>query len=390
MAVARALLTTLGSLGDVLPMLALANALRLERVDVAVATSQRFRHIVVRAGHTFIAIGDDEDPMQGATLHEDASVDFIDRANFTQLDRLFEDLLAAATGVHVIVAPYHVVPAHLVAERLAIPYVACAFSPAHLPGVAERIKTPIRWHTALHTLRERAGLPRALLPYAGIFNGAALVLGLFPRFLLPSHRVRLPTLHVVGYPRPPAEFQDAADTLGAAPCDEDTVVVSFGSYADRLQPGHFFQQTVAACRDLRLKCLYLSRFVTAEDAPDMPDLQVRRFVAHDAVYPHAGIVVHHGGLGTMMAACRHARPMVIVPFFYDQPYHARRMNELLGIPNIPASRFDRHALGGALVDVLARREELRRNIAQLTTHETDGAPAAARHICGLIERSSSN
>lgn len=391
MGAARAIIATLGSVGDLLPMLAIATALRLRGIQVTLATSPRYRQSVESLGHAFVAIGGDEDPTQGATLQADAAGDFIERANFSQLDELFDDLLAAAAGTQVIVAPHHVVPAHLVAEKLGIPYVACAFSPAHLLGATgarmagtARVKPPMRWHVALSALRQRTGLPRSLLPYSDVFNRAACLLGLFPRFLLPPGVPIIPQLEVVGYPIPPLTPDAGSNEYVDDICDEATVVFSFGSYADRLQPEHLFTESTAACQALGLKCLYLSRFVPAsEGRKRSAAIRVHAFVPHDAVFSRAGIVVHHGGLGTMMSACRQATPMVIVPFFYDQPYHALRIKELIGAPTIPASLYDRHTLTAALSEVLAHRDQLRERTQHLMAHETNGAEAAAERICAI-------
>lgn len=393
MPAARVIIATLGSLGDLLPMLAIATALRQRDVDVVVATSPRFRQTVLDVGHAFAPIGGDDDPMQGATLQTDASIDFIDRANFTQLDVLFDTLLTASAGARVIVAPHHVVPAHLVAEKLDIPYVACAFSPAYLLGAdssgdaAVRVKTPMRWHTALSALRRRIDLPRSLLPYSDVFNRAACLLGLFPRFLLPSRVPMTATLEVVGYPVPPAAAYGASEASVSELCDDDTVVFSFGSYADRALARSLFVESAAACQALGLKCLYLSRFVPEHELEvDTASIRVRQFIPHNAVFPHAAVVVHHGGLGTLMSACRAAKPMVIVPFYYDQPYHALRMNELIGAPGIPAPLYDRQKLGAALHDLLANRDRLRQQTQQLMAHEVDGSHVAADRICSLLNQ----
>lgn len=49
---------------------------------------------------------------------------------------------------------------------------------------------------------------------------------------------------------------------------------------------------------------------------------------HDWLYPRMAMAMHHGGAGTTVAAARAGIPSVFVPFFGDQPFWARRMNEL--------------------------------------------------------------
>jgi len=49
---------------------------------------------------------------------------------------------------------------------------------------------------------------------------------------------------------------------------------------------------------------------------------------HDVLLPHVAATIHHGGAGTTAASLRAGKPMTICPFFGDQPFWARRMQEL--------------------------------------------------------------
>jgi UDP:flavonoid glycosyltransferase YjiC (YdhE family) len=44
--------------------------------------------------------------------------------------------------------------------------------------------------------------------------------------------------------------------------------------------------------------------------------------------PHAAAVVCHGGSGTVLGGLAAGVPMVVLPLFADQPYNARRLEEL--------------------------------------------------------------
>lgn len=49
---------------------------------------------------------------------------------------------------------------------------------------------------------------------------------------------------------------------------------------------------------------------------------------HEALLPLVSGTVHHGGAGTTAASLRAGKPMVICPFFGDQPFWGRRIAEL--------------------------------------------------------------
>lgn len=60
-----------------------------------------------------------------------------------------------------------------------------------------------------------------------------------------------------------------------------------------------------------------------EDLP--PNVHVERFVDQAAVVPHADVIVHHGGTGTLMAAFAAGVPQVIIPLGSDQFMNAERL-----------------------------------------------------------------
>lgn len=67
------------------------------------------------------------------------------------------------------------------------------------------------------------------------------------------------------------------------------------------------------------------------------------------LYPRMAAVVHHGGAGTTAEGLRAGIPTVVVPFFYDQFFWARRVFELgLGPRPIPRQDLDVDTLAGAI------------------------------------------
>ncbi|EJC70737.1 glycosyl transferase, UDP-glucuronosyltransferase [Rhizobium leguminosarum bv. viciae WSM1455] len=53
-----------------------------------------------------------------------------------------------------------------------------------------------------------------------------------------------------------------------------------------------------------------------------------RDAPHEWLFPEVSAVIHHGGAGTTAAALRAGKPMIIYPFFGDQPFWARRVTDL--------------------------------------------------------------
>ena len=66
---------------------------------------------------------------------------------------------------------------------------------------------------------------------------------------------------------------------------------------------------------------------------------------HEAIFPRAAAIVHHGGVGTLGQAIRSGRPMLVVPWTHDQPDNARRVVRLGVARELNAGRY--HARSAA-------------------------------------------
>ncbi len=82
-------------------------------------------------------------------------------------------------------------------------------------------------------------------------------------------------------------------------------------------------------------------------------------VPFDWLFPRVAAVIHHGGAGTTAEGLRAGVPSVVVPFFSDQPFWARRIYELGAGPKpIPRQKLTSgqlaEAIGIAVSDVNMR------------------------------------
>jgi UDP:flavonoid glycosyltransferase YjiC (YdhE family) len=59
-----------------------------------------------------------------------------------------------------------------------------------------------------------------------------------------------------------------------------------------------------------------------------PNVHVARWIPHADVLPHAAAMVCHGGSGTVRGGLVAGVPMAVMPLFADQPFNARRVEEI--------------------------------------------------------------
>jgi rhamnosyltransferase subunit B len=381
---------TLGSLGDVHPLLAVAKACRDLQLEVVFAANASFRQAIAGYGVDFAEMGATKDDMVFPEMTtQEAAVPFVEQA-LRKLDEHFDALMRIAADADAILSPFWVLAAHLVATKLEIPFLTCTFSPAYLVrkswdggGTGARVKVAPHWHARLANLRQRAGLCRVPLPYAEAFTAASAMLGLYPQFLSQQMLAGARSMLVCGYPHLQQQGIGASDGDLLDFCDDRTVTFSFGSYVDALHSQELFDESVAACRKLGLKCLYISAFVTETGEPDS-DVLVRGYVDHDTIFARSAIVVHHAGMGTLMSACRSRAPMVCVPSIYDQLHNAARLSELIGAPRIRLAEYARKSLADALQSVSSERNAMVDKLHTLMDRESDGAPVAAAALSRVL------
>ncbi len=90
--------------------------------------------------------------------------------------------------------------------------------------------------------------------------------------------------------------------------------------------GNFYRVSVAAARFLQRRAILIG--MKADPDIDAPDILTLQYAAYSLVFPHAAVNVHQGGSGTVGEALRSGRPMLVVPYGWDQPDNAARVQRL--------------------------------------------------------------
>jgi UDP:flavonoid glycosyltransferase YjiC (YdhE family) len=375
----RILLTTLGSLGDLHPYLALARALETRGHRAVLATSEMYRERVEAEGVHFHAVRPDFRPMLERPGRSMAR--YMDSARGSErvarelvmpyLAETFEDTLAAALDAELIVTHPLTLTARMAAEKLGKPWISSVLAPfSYLSaidppvppgmawmeslrglgprfhhvvfGLARRLSAP--WFDEVHALRASLGLPPITHP---MFEGAASplgTLGLFSPVLAPPQSDWPPRVHATGFcfldhPRADA-LPEGLDRFLAS--GDPPLVFTLGSSAVH-DAREFYSHAVEHSRALGRRAVLL----TGRDTGNVPgttgpDVYVADYAPYSRVFPHAAAVVHQGGAGTTGEGLRAGRPMLVLPFSHDQFDNAARVRRIGS-----GDTMDRHRFGGA-------------------------------------------
>ncbi|HEV7651097.1 MAG TPA: glycosyltransferase [Actinophytocola sp.] len=355
----RVLLTTIGSRGDVQPLLALALRLRDLGRQVRLCVPPDFRELAGSHDLPFVPLGPE---LRGITRTRAAgealpSADDARKLIPATVANQFTTLRDAAADCDAIVACNQIqVAARSVAELLGIRYVFADYSPVILPSPhhtpppfpgrpaagpgasnSELWDSDARhrdaiWLAPLNEHRVAAGLPPVTDVRAHVLTGEPLLAAdpaLAPWPAPSDLAVRQTGAWILPDDRPlPA---GVTEFLAAG---EPPVYFGFGSMTS---PRETSLAMVGAARALGRRAIVLrgwAGFAPVDDAPDclaVDETNLR------VLFGHVAAVVHHGGAGTTTTASLGGAPQVVVPHHYDQNYFAQRVRDLgIGVAHASA------------------------------------------------------
>ena len=346
----RILLSTIGSRGDVQPLVGLASELKAIGEDVHLCVPPDFREWIEGLNLPVTPIGPE--------LRSAGKMRPVGRITPEQRRQMieetiaaqFETILAAARGRDVIVGATALqIAAPSVAERMGIPYVFAAYCPTVLPSkyhappvLVARGDTPApaasdytehwaqdtqRWNDAwrmpLNAQRASLGLApiddvRGHVLTRRPWLAADATLGPWPdpadenvfqtgAWILPDDRPLAPEIE---------SFLDAG---------EPPVYFGFGSAG---APESLSRVMIESARAVGRRAIVLRGWAELPLIDAAPDCLSIGEVNLQALFTRVAGAVHHGGAGTTTAAARAGTPQVVIPQHYDQPYWADRVQQL--------------------------------------------------------------
>lgn len=398
----RVLLSTIGSRGDVQPLVALGMALKALGQEVRLCVPPDFQGWLESLGMPVTPIG----PELRGTAEANASAAPPSPEQRRQMMEgtvaaQFETIAAAAQGCDAIVGATALqIAAPSVAELMGIPYFFAAYCPAVLPS--RRHAPPV-----LGLLGDRPAPPlddyrelwdqdaqRWNALWAPLLNPRRAALGLPPVDDVRGHILTdrpwlaaAPTLGPWPDPADPSVFQPGAWILP----DDRPLSPEVETFLDAGDPPVYFgfgsmrasedlsQVMIQAARALGRRAIVSRGWADLFHGDGESDCLSIGEVNQQTLFRRVAAVVHHGGAGTTTAAARAGAPQVVIPQMYDQHYWAQRVQHLaIGVAHAPGSP-NTDSLTNALRQVLQPEVTAR---ARSVANEIpgDGAEVAARRL----------
>jgi UDP:flavonoid glycosyltransferase YjiC (YdhE family) len=282
-----------------------------------------------------------------------------------ELEHTYHDLLSAAEDADLLIAGELVYAAPLVAEKSGLPWASLILSPFsffscidpsltvnlpalfHLRRAAPAVykaalglgKLATRhWSNPVRRLRRKEQLRRKCEPVFEDKFSPHLVLALFSQWFAPKQRdwpaqTLQPGFLYQGDPPDVETFRGLDEFLSTG---TPLLVFTQGSTAVH-NPRDFYDIGVKVAKRLGLRALLIGTSATWEK--DINDVLALPYVPYSHVFPKASVIIHQGGSGTTGEALRAGRPMLVVPYGWDQPDNAYRIERLGAGLHLPRSRY---------------------------------------------------
>lgn len=415
---ARILIVTYGSLGDIYPAIALARGLQARGHEATLATSEPHRATITSAGVRFCPVRPDlsveQEAMVRRIMNGRRGTEYLMRnLVYPSVRDMHTDLAAIAGESDLLIGSELACAVPIVAAQLRRPWVYVALSPisflpthdpSHLPGpatlrwvqslgpAANRWVLKLaklashRWWKPVRTLRRQLGLPAGQSP---LFEGKYsphLNLALFSPVLQPPQpdwpRSTVQTGFLFHDEPPSGQANESLPApvemflaAGDAP-----IVFTLGSAAVYLAD-NFYATSAEAAQQLGRRALFL---IGKNPPPNLTSDQLAwDYLPHAQVFPRGAAIVHQGGVGTTAQALRAGRPMLVMPFAHDQFDNANRVCRL-GVARQIARRHYTPERAATELAALLNRADYRLTAQRLgeNLRTETGAPNA----CAAVER----
>jgi rhamnosyltransferase subunit B len=205
---------------------------------------------------------------------------------------------------------------------------------------------------ALNKLRRKVGLPPVWRVFRWWFS-PELMIGMFPDWWGQPQADWPSQMRLAGFPMfdgvgdeqlPPdlIEFLDAGDP---------PIVFTFGT--GMMHASHLYSASLEACRSLGKRAIFATKYAEQLPQPLPPFARQVCFAPFMKLFPRCAAVVHHGGIGTIAKCLAAGPPQLVLPVAYDQFENAMKVKALGAGDWLPPRRRNAADIAKSLRELLS-------------------------------------
>lgn len=362
---ARIVLTTFGSAGDLNPFLATALGLRARGHEVIFAVEENFHPTVREAGFEVrhltgdaaTALAPYAKQMFGSSNPLVSVKALLDHYILPTLPQKVKELRAACDDADLLVSSASHIAGSIVADLSGIPWASLVLSPSVLPSAyienlpipfalpphLQRLTTRLSWSIGsllfrriadapINRLRASFGLPpRHNQFWLGGLSSRLICLACSPIFQPPAPD--WPTsVRVTGFAfwDTPSSWHPASALQAFLEGDTPIIAITAGSVANSFASSfaQFYRTSISAIRAVGARALIIGATPDHLTSPHESDVLTIPFAPYSHIFPRCAAAIHHGGIGTAAQCLRYGVPSLVVPWGLDQFYTGGRLIHL--------------------------------------------------------------
>lgn len=366
---ATILITCFGSYGDLHPYIALAKNLKKRGHTVSVGTSIMFESQIKSEEVTFTHLRSKLDEYNTPAAKRDFVKQVFDPVHggefminemMQEVENTYTDTLKATDKCDIVISNPLAYVTPIVCRDKNIPWLSTVLAPMFFLSVYDPpIMSPAPWLRKIHRLSPRAYRVLFLLlkqatkkwlkplyqlcsrhqlsPPSGnpLFEGQYSphgTLAMFPRCFADPQLDWPPNTSMTGFPLFSVEMsaiEERNDLHDFIQAGEAPIVFALGSSAVNIAEDFYaISANIARKLNKRAVLIYGEHEDAINNIPKGSDIFSINYVSYEKVFPHACLIVHQGGIGTLAHSLVAQQPILVVPFGFDQFDNGERIEKL--------------------------------------------------------------
>lgn len=375
-------LTTIGSAGDVFPMVGLAIKLQERGHDVLLVTNAYFAPLAQRYGIPFEPLGTADEYLkciQNSDLwHPQRAFKHVYHFFRPILKRQYEVLVEqAAQGPVVGLSSCLGFGARIAHEAHGIPVVTVHLQPAVIwsdvkPPMVAGLAGPRWWKSLIFRLGEKFAVDAVVCPFLNEWrrelklppikrvtrwwNSPAGVLCLFPDWFAAPQSDWPQPLMQTNFPLWNDQSEQRLTPEVVQFLDAGSAPIAFTPGSANVHGQSFFATALQACQQLNRRAIFLTQHPEQLPAELPSTVLAVAYAPLDILLPRCAAFVHHGGVGSTSQAFLAGIPQIAMPLAHDQFDNAARIRALNVGRGLPAKQFKTPGLVRLLNEILDAQE----------------------------------
>lgn len=352
---ANVYMAVVGTLGDVLPFIALGEILARRGSSVTLLSNADYAALARGRGLDFAAVAPPNPPQSDYKRTRAFARVFI-----PAFEEIFNCIAVRVRDREPLLVITHdlCLGALYACERFALRCVKVILSPAGLLSVEEAGRQADGDSSeeaaellCVNDFRRKVGLQEVRRAAEGGPEQIPLVLCMFPDSFRMAASILPENTRAVGFPLARFSIKPMDQELEDFIAREGRPLV-FTPGTGTYQVDEFFEIAGHAAKRLHRPAVFLSSRIKKNRHARHERVAIREFVDLSEILPRAALIVHHGGIGTVAAAIRAAIPQIVTPLLFDQPANAARVKSLSLGENIPRTLLTSSSLEESICRLL--------------------------------------